>query len=160
MRQLDNGAWADPNPHECPCGSGWFHSDYNTFHKCPYHHVGQPHPDWDDYEYDVDEPRFAPFDYAAANKKIWTDHYERCVRVAADCGLDREAFDARVVQRHEGKELTDRSKSQIAGELSDELWNDMREWQAQEQGYSCDLERRLDEEAMWERKEREWNGGW
>lgn len=48
MNELDSGAWATLNPSVCPCrGSGWMLSDFDTFHKCPAHNVGQPHPECD-----------------------------------------------------------------------------------------------------------------
>lgn len=40
--------WADSDPERCGChGSGWFLSDLDTFHRCPVHYTGQPHPEED-----------------------------------------------------------------------------------------------------------------
>lgn len=43
-------AWADPDIAQCGCGGrGWWSSQVDTWHKCPYHHkVGQRHPEDDD----------------------------------------------------------------------------------------------------------------
>jgi hypothetical protein len=42
---LNNGQWAEINPASCPCrGRGWFLSDYDTYHRCPIHGNGVPHP--------------------------------------------------------------------------------------------------------------------
>lgn len=36
------------SPTECPCqGTGWLLSEYDSWHKCPSHNVGQPHPEED-----------------------------------------------------------------------------------------------------------------
>jgi hypothetical protein len=40
-----SGTWAHPDKDECPCRGGWFVSDLDTYHKCPYHFDGQPHPE-------------------------------------------------------------------------------------------------------------------
>ena len=38
-------------PEECRCnGGGWILSEVDTWHKCPDHHKGQPHPE--DYVYE------------------------------------------------------------------------------------------------------------
>lgn len=37
---------ADLNPEHCACrGSGWTLSNYDSWHPCPAHHRGQPHPE-------------------------------------------------------------------------------------------------------------------
>jgi hypothetical protein len=46
VKQLDLGNWAKLNPYTCPCrGRGWFFSEFKTWHKCPYHSSGAPHPE-------------------------------------------------------------------------------------------------------------------
>lgn len=38
--------WADEDPEDCGCrGSGFFCSDVDTIHACPYHGDGARHPD-------------------------------------------------------------------------------------------------------------------
>lgn len=42
------GRWARESTSECPCGgSGWALSEVDTWHKCPCHWAGQPHPEDD-----------------------------------------------------------------------------------------------------------------
>lgn len=50
VAQLDRGGWAEDNPSRCPCrGSGWLGSDFDTWHRCPIHGDGVPHPEDDSY---------------------------------------------------------------------------------------------------------------
>lgn len=44
-RELESGVWAQANPAKCPCRGGWLLSDYDTWHRCPLHGKGVPHPD-------------------------------------------------------------------------------------------------------------------
>lgn len=45
-RELESGVWACDNPALCLCnGQGWFLSDLDTYHRCPVHGVGVPHPE-------------------------------------------------------------------------------------------------------------------
>lgn len=45
-RDLERGNWAEINPSRCPCnGRGWLLSDFDTFHRCPIHGNGVPHPE-------------------------------------------------------------------------------------------------------------------
>lgn len=38
--------FADADPARCGCrGHGWYLSEVDTFHKCPAHYAGQPHPE-------------------------------------------------------------------------------------------------------------------
>lgn len=41
-------------PDTCRCSGGWLLSDYDTFHKCPTHYEGQPHPEdqeaWEEWD--------------------------------------------------------------------------------------------------------------
>jgi len=38
--------WVRKDETECGCkGSGWFLSQVDTFHSCPLHNTGQPHPE-------------------------------------------------------------------------------------------------------------------
>jgi hypothetical protein len=57
----ERGMFADEDPTRCGCrGHGWFLSEVDTFHKCPEHYAGQPHPE-DDEEPEGDfEPCEAP----------------------------------------------------------------------------------------------------
>jgi len=38
--------WAHPDPARCRChGGGWALSEVDTWHECPIHFTGQPHPE-------------------------------------------------------------------------------------------------------------------
>jgi hypothetical protein len=38
--------WADPDPNKCRCGgTGWALSELDTWHCCPIHGKGMPHPE-------------------------------------------------------------------------------------------------------------------
>lgn len=51
--ELEAGHWAVTNPGRCPCrGRGWIHSDLDTFHRCPIHGLGVPHPEAEDNGFD------------------------------------------------------------------------------------------------------------
>lgn len=40
--------WASPVADECGChGHGWWLSEVDTWHECPYHYAGQQHPEDD-----------------------------------------------------------------------------------------------------------------
>ena len=46
FRDLESGLWAEPWSETCPCrGSGWLLSDFDTWHRCPVHGRGVPHPE-------------------------------------------------------------------------------------------------------------------
>lgn len=48
VNELNRGNWANINPAKCPCrGLGWMLSNYDTWHQCPYHGKGVPHPDYE-----------------------------------------------------------------------------------------------------------------
>lgn len=50
------GYWANPDEDRCQCrGSGWALSEVDTWHACPAHYKGQPHPE--DYDYEGNMPR-------------------------------------------------------------------------------------------------------
>lgn len=43
----------DDDPKTCWCrGSGWVLSDWDSFHRCPCHYRGQPHPESEPDEWD------------------------------------------------------------------------------------------------------------
>ena len=46
---LNPSTWADPDAALCSClGHGWWLSDLDTWHKCPYH--DGPHPEFEEPE--------------------------------------------------------------------------------------------------------------
>lgn len=86
----ESGSWARTNPSECPCGGrGWFFSDLDTTHRCPFHGGGVPHP----------EDENADFDMAAHLLRVRREAYAtfrvRSGQRAADfAALCREAMGA------------------------------------------------------------------
>jgi len=53
---MQSGMWAERNPLICPCkGTGWTLSDLDTWHECPVHKHGRPHPEVEMLEGDDDE---------------------------------------------------------------------------------------------------------
>lgn len=46
-----SGSFANPNRELCGCRGGWFLSQVDTWHKCPYHDHDARHPE-DDYDCD------------------------------------------------------------------------------------------------------------
>ncbi len=52
-RELESGVWAQANPAKCPCRAGWLLSDYDTWHRCPLHGEGVPHPEDGEVEFDM-----------------------------------------------------------------------------------------------------------
>lgn len=57
-------AWARRAAEECGCrGRGWWLSEVDTWHQCPVHGAGKPHPEDDsgeDYEPPAGADLFAP----------------------------------------------------------------------------------------------------
>jgi hypothetical protein len=48
--------WADEDPARCGCrGRGWWSSEVDTWHQCPYHGQGVPHPEAEDEFYTESE---------------------------------------------------------------------------------------------------------
>jgi hypothetical protein len=42
----NSSTWADEDPARCGCrGRGWWSSEVDTWHQCPYHGQGVPHPE-------------------------------------------------------------------------------------------------------------------
>lgn len=148
-QELRGGAWAHLNPSQCPCrGHGWLLSDLDTHHKCPVHGAGVPHPE--------NEEDHSGFDAKAHTLGI----YRRAAAAYRDrfvkAGGTVAEFKALVVKALAGKgAVTPARWVDIAMEIAEVQVADTADERAVAAGYSCDLERRLEEEAMWERKERE-----
>ncbi len=86
MRDLDTGAWAQIVPERCPCnGHGWLLSDFDTWHVCPLHGKGVPHPE--------DDESRAAFDVAAHRVRI---HREAWRALVAISGMTPKEFRAAV----------------------------------------------------------------
>lgn len=49
-----SGSWARENSDTCGCkGKGWWLSELDTWHQCPYHGKDVPHPEEYDYEQEL-----------------------------------------------------------------------------------------------------------
>ncbi len=49
LQSFGQGWWAGKEEEHCPChGYGWNLSELDTWHQCPVHYNGQPHPDEDE----------------------------------------------------------------------------------------------------------------
>jgi hypothetical protein len=56
---LNSTTWADVGHEACGCrGSGWWLSEVDTFHKCPFHAPDAPHPLDEDCEEDMSDAVF------------------------------------------------------------------------------------------------------
>jgi hypothetical protein len=142
VAELNTAVWNELNPRRCPCrGSGWLISDYDTFHRCCTHGAGVPHP----------EDEHTDFDGAAHRLKLLRVAYKDFLKMARDAGFTGD-FHAAVEAKAEGdspQALVD------AAEAIAEDWDrEARETSARRDGYCCDLERRLTEDAEREAFER------
>ena len=129
------------NPSRCPCnGSGWFLSDYDTWHECGTHFQGQPHPE-DDCDSD--------FDFEAVSLENDREAYRY---FQEQSGLSPREF-RQAVENHladEGIHRDDaerRERVNAADAVAEQVWRHKAEQDAQAQGYSCRLEAAMDAEA-------------
>lgn len=143
VNQLDQWSlWAVPNPRQCPCrGSGWLHSDYDTFHRCGLH-GGTPHPE--------DEDGHESFDYEAHRLKCLREAF---VTYREASGMNGPDFKAEVL-RQAGPEASPADMVDVAEQLAEDALHRAHEAEARDRGYSCGLEMRLAQEAHREAQER------
>lgn len=140
VQQLNNwAAWAHPNPSKCPCRGGWLVSDFDTIHGCGFH-GGAPHPE--------DDQGHETFDFEA--------HRLRNLRKAfvifrSAAGMDNVLFRACVVRRA-APGATPEQMVDAADEIADEIVRDREDAEARQQGFSCALEMRWDEDARNEQR--------
>ena len=140
------------NPSRCPCnGSGWFLSDYDTWHKCSIPHKGQPHPE--------DECGQDTFDYEGAALETDREAYRY---FQEQSGLSPREF-RQAVENHladEGIHRDDaerRERVNAADAVAEQMWRNKAEQDARAQGYTCRLEAALDAEARIEAHARHLN---
>ena len=124
--EYQSGSWAMTNPSECPCTSGWLLSDLDTFHRCPIHGRGVPHP----------EDENADFDMAAHALAI---HRAAWVSFRTRSGLPERVFRRRVVRLAGSTPSTPAAWVNAAQAVVDEVLNE----RAQREGFSCRLEAAL-----------------
>lgn len=160
FQELRSGRWAEINPSKCPCRGGWLVSDLDTYHQCPIHGGGVPHPETED-------PGDVPFDFEA--------HRLGCFRAAYRIFRDRANLHPRAFEeacrmkvrnaRYETHGFDDRSPItpqewvNAAEMIADQEMAKAEELKARMQGYSCALEMRWAEEAAREDQERRGYGG-
>lgn len=143
MRELDNGRWSEIVPSQCPCRGGWLLSDYDTWHRCPLHGKGVPHPEDDGAEFDFDAH------HVQIHRAAW-------VALAGQAGLDLPCFGAAVkaVARATGAHPeTPVEWVALAAEVAEAAWVEASEARARADGFSCRLEASLAEEAAIERRD-------
>lgn len=143
-QDLQNGRWAAVNPDCCPCrGGGWLLSNGDTWHRCPQHGTGVPHPEDEGSSFDFDA-------HQVANYRRAYDVF-RCAAMGAHF---KSSFKAACQEKLETPDPSPADWARAAEEVAT-LWLDAREEaQAQAQGFSCALEARWAAEAQWEERER------
>ena len=130
--------WAETNPASCPCrGGGWLLSDFDTFHRCGLHGAGVPHP----------EDEWADFDHSA--------HYSGLLRKAIRTfheasGLSHRAFFCACLEVLEAEDPSPQDWVNAAERVAEERCREVEEEAARAAGYSCVLERRLEDESRQE----------
>lgn len=130
MRDLDSGRWAEINPVRCPCrGSGWLLSDFDTFHACPVHGNGVPHPEDED----------MVFDYEAHMLKVRRAAYATFRNTAMRHNVDRVQF-RKLVEARVASERRPQDWVNAAEEVAEDLSMMAAEEEAHRLGYSCRLE--------------------
>lgn len=151
FRELDSGAWANANPNRCPChGLGWFGSDFDTWHRCPLHGKGVPHPE--DYSEEDGGPQF---DFAGHKLHVHRVAYVRFRDEVVKGGLTRKEFraqvDALVASRVQGTP-TMGDWVDAADDVAEMVFQDAADARAQRMGYSCRLEAAWAAEGAFERQ--------
>jgi hypothetical protein len=144
--EMQSGLWAETSPDECPCrGGGWMHDDYDCTWKCPLHghDLGAgtpPHPE-------DEEPRHFDHDQhlLLARRAAYRTFRER-----TGLGL---AFH-KLVFAECGEKASPKEQVAAAKLVSECILMERAETQAWREGFSCDLERRLEDEAARERRDR------
>jgi hypothetical protein len=142
-QELDGGGWAERNPSTCPCRNGWLASDWDTWHRCPIHGKGVPHPEDED----------ATYDYAALARRIHREAFVWFRGQALRSGMTQGAFRTavrRAVRSSTDAEPTMADWVDAADKVAEEVWREAAEARAQAAGYSCRLEAALEAEAAFE----------
>ena len=151
MRELDNGMWAEMNPSKCPCnGRGFLLSDYDTSHRCPIH--GKGALCMEDTEHMTD----AEIETATKAEGARRLAMMRGIFLAlANEALDLLGSKAAVMKavRLVRKGTTPKDYVDAVDMVVSEARYEAEEASAKARGFSCGLEARMEDEAMWERKE-------
>jgi hypothetical protein len=142
-RDLESGCWAEVNPFTCECRGGWLLSDLDTWHRCPIHGVGVPHP----------EDEHTKFDREAHRLNLARKAYVTFREVARRNGF-RGSFKAACLAEAGVPRPSVKEWVNAAEAVAERLVYEKAEVAARRAGYSCALEQRWAVEAACER------GGW
>lgn len=125
------GMFASQNAAECGCGGcGWFLSQVDTWHECPVHYTGQPHPESDGNE---------TGDTFSRDEVIELERRER-----AEAGPDNQKFAQKAAARRREKASVVEQDSCLhedirrfdsrngACKLCGATFDNMNEWDAEE----------------------------
>lgn len=152
VNDLDTGSWAEVNPSKCPCrGRGWLLSDFDTWHSCPRHGDGVPHPE--------DEVDRETWDASAHLLQVQRAAFEEYRNLAYAAGWGRFGFTfteaCRLALRAAGVTAPTATQWVDAAECeAEELVMEKVEAEARAMGFSCALEARWADEIARERDEK------
>ena len=152
---LQGGAWAETNPSKCPCrGRGWLLSDFDTWHRCPVHGGGVPHP-----ECLLEGEGETDFDWEAHSLRVDREAFARFRKVAMDNGVRSKRGFRTLCERKLGDKDNPSPVDWIdaAEAVAEDFYRARCEREAKAAGYSCHLEARWAQDAAMEARER---GGW
>lgn len=144
--EMQSGVWAEVSPDECPCrGLGWMHDDFDAVWRCPLHGhdlgVGTPpHPE--NFE------SLEVFDHAQHLLLCRRDAYRK---LRTSTGMAKHAFDRLVAAETASPSPKDMLAAAVT--VARRIEDEAADADAVREGYSCDLERRLEAEAQRERRE-------
>ncbi len=145
--EMQSGLWAETSPDECPCrGHGWMSDDYDATWKCPLHGhdlgVGEPpHPENDCAVENFDRDQHLLLCRREAYRKF---------RESTGLGLTFH----KLVFAECGEQASPKEQVAAAKLVAERILQERADAQAVREGYSCDLERRLEDEAARERRDR------
>jgi hypothetical protein len=147
VNELDSGRWANRNPARCECRNGWLHSDWDTWHRCPLHGKGVPHP----------EDEGGEFDYQAHSLRIYREAYASFRDEAVALGMTRGEFRLTVEKILQTGVPTMSDWVNAADDVACQAFAEDADRRAEAQGYSCRLEAAWAADGAFERACREHN---
>ena len=148
---LKNGRWADRNPSKCPCkGKGWFLSDFDVAFQCPMHGKSMSGKDVPNPYEENDQP----FNMNTHILFVYRTAFRGFRYLARKNGFQggnrafTQACRAELVSHKPG------SWVDAAEAISERLYADKADREAQARGFTCALEERFAEYAEEEQAER------
>jgi hypothetical protein len=148
FRMMESGQWAEINPSKCRCqGAGWVNSEMGTWHKCPIHGAGVPHPEW---AHDEE----SGFNWNAHKHTLYVAAYTTFRGIARKHGFNgnfKEACRAIIGPKALAANHVDwvNAAETIATEAADNA----EEARARDMDYESTFEMHMHEDAMIERQE-------